>query len=154
MPEIRRMIPVQGLAQALAEVHRDGFSQAWDSASFESLLFQPGITVWGAISADQEELIGFAMVRAASVELEVLTIAVRSVHRRQGVAEAVLASVFRELGANCETVFLEVDSQNAAALHLYRKLGFETIGERPKYYKHVDGTVGDAIVMSRKLGTL
>ncbi len=151
MFKIKRLAPVEGLAEMMAEVHQDGFSHPWDASSIGALLSQPGVRVWGAVRAEQPELIGFAMVRAAAVELEVLTIAVRSAERRQGVAEALLSAVFADSASTLETVFLEVDSQNTAARNLYVKLGFETIGERPKYYKYADGAVGDAIVMSREL---
>ena len=153
MYEIKQIAPIPGLAERLAEVHEDGFSHPWDAASFDALLPQPGVSVWGAIRSDRQELIGFAMVRSASVELDILTIAVRSAQRRKGVAEALLGAVFRELAPPCETVFLEVDPLNTAALKLYAKLGFETVGERPKYYKYADGTIGDAITMSRELGS-
>ena len=153
MHKISKLAPIQNLAEILAEVHRDGFSHPWDKSSIETLLSQPGVRVWGAASADQKDLIGFVMVRSASVELEILTVAVRCAQRRKGVAEALLCAVFGDAAHTCETVFLEVDPQNTAARHLYEKLGFETIGERPRYYKYADGSIGDAIIMSLALGT-
>jgi ribosomal-protein-alanine N-acetyltransferase len=48
-------------------------------------------------------------------------------------------------------MFLEVDDGNAAALGLYRKLGFEKVGERRGYYKDANGAVSTALVMKRVL---
>ncbi|WP_407818470.1 GNAT family N-acetyltransferase, partial [Staphylococcus aureus] len=50
-----------------------------------------------------------------------------------------------------ETMFLEVDNNNASALGLYRKLGFKTVAERKAYYTAKDGTKSTALVMRRDL---
>jgi ribosomal-protein-alanine N-acetyltransferase len=50
-----------------------------------------------------------------------------------------------------EDMFLEVEAANKAAVHLYEKLGFKKIGERPAYYTGPDGTRSAALVMSRVL---
>jgi ribosomal-protein-alanine N-acetyltransferase len=48
-------------------------------------------------------------------------------------------------------MFLEVDGGNKPALGLYRKLGFETVGERKAYYVSDTGTKSSALVMRRVL---
>ena len=48
-------------------------------------------------------------------------------------------------------MFLEVDNGNTAALGLYRKLGFEKVGERQGYYKQENGALSTALVMKRVL---
>ena len=50
-----------------------------------------------------------------------------------------------------ESIFLEVDKGNVAALGLYRKLGFDQVGERRGYYKDANGDVSTALVMKRIL---
>lgn len=50
------------------------------------------------------------------------------------------------------TLFLEVDDGNQSALGLYRKLGFEKVGERPAYYTAPDGRRATALVLRRVLG--
>ena len=51
-----------------------------------------------------------------------------------------------------EAMLLEVSAENAAALSLYRKLGFVEVGRRKAYYTHDDGTRTTALVMRRDLG--
>ena len=55
-----------------------------------------------------------------------------------------LASTAREAGAT--QLFLEVRPSNAAALALYARAGFETIGRRKGYYPAAGGRE-DALVM-------
>jgi ribosomal-protein-alanine N-acetyltransferase len=50
-----------------------------------------------------------------------------------------------------ESMFLEVDNGNTAALGLYRKLGFEKVGERQGYYRQENGALSTALVMKRVL---
>ncbi len=50
-----------------------------------------------------------------------------------------------------ESLFLEVDDTNQAALGLYRKLGFAKVGERPAYYTDKNGVRTTALVMKRDL---
>ena len=50
-------------------------------------------------------------------------------------------------GRGAETMFLEVDEGNNAALGLYRKLGFRKVAERKGYYAAGDGQKSTALVM-------
>ncbi len=49
------------------------------------------------------------------------------------------------------SMFLEVDETNVAAHGLYRKLGFEKVGERRAYYQDAKGQRTAALVMRRDL---
>jgi ribosomal-protein-alanine N-acetyltransferase len=48
-------------------------------------------------------------------------------------------------------MLLEVRPSNRAALRLYRRLGFETVGLRRRYYPSWHQSREDAIVMFRSL---
>ena len=92
-----------------------------------------------------EEPVGFALVRAAPGEEELLLIAVQPEFRGAGLAKRLLeqfTAAARERGA--ERIFLEMRENNPAE-KLYRTFGFETIGRRPKYYSKSDGSRIDAI---------
>lgn len=56
--------------------------------------------------------------------------------RNRGIGARALSLVISELVTRGErTIYLEVDSENAAALHLYQKLGFK-IASTFRYYRH------------------
>ncbi|MEX2503493.1 MAG: ribosomal protein S18-alanine N-acetyltransferase [Egicoccus sp.] len=90
------------------------------------------------------DVAGFAMALVQLDEAHVLDIAVAEHQRRRGVGRLLLTVLLdrvRERGA--VGVTLEVRKSNAAALALYRRLGFTVEGERPRYYP--DGE--DALLM-------
>lgn len=71
---------------------------------------------------------------------------------RSGLGWRLMQAAMREAHARGgESLFLEVDAGNVPALGLYRKLGFEQVGERRGYYKDDKGAVSTALVMKRVL---
>ena len=57
-------------------------------------------------------------------------------------------AVLRHLhGERAESLFLEVDETNTAAIALYRRLGFRKVGQRKAYYDAGDGSKNAALVM-------
>lgn len=115
------------------------------------LLQQPSVAAFGLKTATGT-LIGFAMIQTAGDEMEVIDIAVAPDHRRRGHARHILdALIVNATAAGTRLVHLEVDCSNAAALSLYESEGFQIAGRRQDYYRHADGTRGDAIRMRREL---
>ena len=85
------------------------------------------------------QITGFLVSRRVDDdEVEVLNLAVDPEFRRRGVGSQLLRHI------DSKHVFLEVRESNEAAQSLYRKLGFDEIGRREKYY---DDPVEAAIVM-------
>ena len=77
-------------------------------------------------------------------DAEILNIETNLSHRRQGLAQSLLLEAFDWAQQNQrQAVWLEVRSGNDAAISLYRKMGFEQISTRQRYYS--DGE--DAFVM-------
>jgi ribosomal-protein-alanine N-acetyltransferase len=73
-------------------------------------------------------------------------------YRRQGLGWQLMDAALRELHAQrADTLFLEVDETNAAAIALYRRFGFREVGKRPRYYQSADGARTGALVMRRDL---
>jgi [ribosomal protein S18]-alanine N-acetyltransferase len=60
--------------------------------------------------------------------------------------EEALRRLYRDRIAAC---FLEVNRSNAAAVHLYRSLGFVVAGERKRYYS--EATEGDTTALVMRL---
>jgi len=94
---------------------------------------------------------GFVLSRYAADEEELLLIAVAPLHRRKGLGEALMHHLFEAASARgAKRMFLEMRRGNPA-LQLYRKTGFEPIGERPNYYRAGNGTLIDAITFARTI---
>lgn len=56
-----------------------------------------------------------------------------------------LLSLINKAQESCKLITLEVNEKNLAAIHLYEKCGFKTIGTRKKYYNNTF----DAYIMTR-----
>lgn len=82
-------------------------------------------------------------------EASVLNLATHPEHRRRGYARELLERVIAATLARRPAVKLlrlEVRRSNAAAIRLYRRLGFAVVGRRPMYYE-AEGE--DALLMVR-----
>jgi ribosomal-protein-alanine N-acetyltransferase len=53
--------------------------------------------------------------------------------------------------AEVKRLFLEVAADNAAALRLYKGLGFAAVGRRKAYYRRPGGQPVDAVVLALAL---
>lgn len=77
-------------------------------------------------------------------DAEILNIETLPSHRRQGLAQSLLAEAFDWARQNQrQAVWLEVRAGNAAAITLYHKAGFVQVSTRKRYYSNFD----DALVM-------
>ncbi|MDO5512831.1 ribosomal protein S18-alanine N-acetyltransferase [Corynebacterium sp.] len=79
-------------------------------------------------------------------EFEIHTIGVDPRHRRRGLGR-LLMDQFMALADRLDgEIFLEVRTDNAAAIAMYEAFGFHTIGERKRYYQP---SGADAYTMKR-----
>lgn len=133
------------------------FGEAWNQRQVSDALVLPSthallIDAKGnLVETGSDEVVGFVLSRHAADEEELLLIAVLPQYRAHGLGQALIDRLF-EAAANrgVRRVFLEMRRGNPAT-HLYHKVGFEPIGERPNYYKMQDGTRIDAITFARTL---
>lgn len=94
---------------------------------------------------------GFVLTRRVLDEEELLLIAVIPDARRRGVGAALIEQLLTAARARAiNRVFLEMRRGNPA-IHLYRKFGFEPIGERRNYYRMANGERIDAITFTRSI---
>ncbi|OJF90508.1 GNAT family N-acetyltransferase [Pararhizobium antarcticum] len=134
-----------------ASIHKACFTPSWSDGELHALLVQN--TVFGFVArqsnaASRPVTAGFVLSRVAAGEAEILTIGVEQRYGRAGLGWRLMQAAVREARAqSAEMMFLEVDEANAAALGLYRKLGFHKVGERRAYYQGVDGARSAALVM-------
>lgn len=136
--------PAKDDVGALVALHQQCFPDPWNAAGLAVLLAGQG--VFAFFTAD-----GFVLARAAGGEAEILTLAVALAARGRGLGRALLQSAARQaalLGA--QSIFLEVGTDNPAALALYAGLGFARVGQRKAYYAGPGGT-SDAWVLKAGL---
>lgn len=127
----------------LARLHSAGFtrSRPWTAQEFDDLLASPRTFL---VTQPQ----AFALGRAIAGEAELLTLVTHPDHRRKGQAAACLAAFEGAARARHATsLFLEVASDNTAALALYETAGYQEAGRRPSYYP---GLV-DALLLQKRL---
>jgi [ribosomal protein S18]-alanine N-acetyltransferase len=122
-------------ATPLAALHAVCFDDAWDAAALRALLVSPG--TYAFHNTD-----GFVLARVAGGEAEILSLAVAPQARGKGLGRALLRTAIakaEQMGA--DAMFLEVGSDNPAALALYAGLGFVNVGARKAYYRGRDALV-------------
>jgi ribosomal-protein-alanine N-acetyltransferase len=137
----------------ISAMHSACFARGWSIAEIEGLMSDRG-TVTDILRAQAGSAVidGFALSRVAGGEAELLSIAVSSRRRGKGGSTTLLARhLARVAAAGARRIVLEVDEDNAPALALYRRFGFEEVATRPAYYPRRDGTRGAAKVLARAL---
>ena len=118
---------------AIAALERACFAHPWSEKSLREELENP-------------QAVFRAGMHVVLDECYMDNVAVRPDFRRQGAAKALVSALLgwaRENGARFLT--LEVRSGNGAAIALYRALGFEEVGRRPRFYTD---PVEDALLMT------
>ena len=139
-------------AAVLAKLHAQGFHRGWSHEDFASYIAGHDTPVYVACDA-RRRIAGFAMLRLAADEAELITIAVDRGRRNKGIGHALLHALFDDLATTgARRLFLEVAADNPAALRLYAAHGFARVSERQGYYARPDGQPATAIVMVRDLG--
>ena len=95
---------------------------------------------------ERERAAGWVVVWFVAGEAHIASIGVASSDRRRGVGELLTLGAIEIAAANdCDELTLEVRKSNEAAQALYRKYGFQVVGERKGYY--VDDNE-DALIMT------
>lgn len=147
-PELRAMVPAD--VPHVADLERQLFGpSAWTEAMLAGELHAPGRWYLAAVvrpaddraedSADPGTVVGYAGLWFDGDVAQVMTIGVAHAVQRQGVGTSLLTALVersRELGASA--VLLEVAVDNAPAMALYERFGFEVLTRRRRYYQPED----------------
>jgi tRNA threonylcarbamoyladenosine biosynthesis protein TsaB len=136
----------------IAALHAACFPSPWGRDELLTLMTGPGARPVLALADGHPA--GFALLRRAADEAEILTIGTSPAHRRQGIAKAMIAEEAEALASQgVRSLFIEVAASNEAGQALYKSCGFEGAGRRRAYYQHTDGSREDAVVMRKVLAT-
>jgi len=138
--------------EPILAIEQRSFRRPWGRLSFEGELAcqnSGNYIVKSDANGTGEQVVAYAFFRRASDELHLLKIAVSPAWRENGIATRLLERCFANSAKQgAASVHLEVRPSNTAAIELYLKLGFETIGRRHKYYPD---TKEDAVLMMKNL---
>ncbi len=116
----------------LAEIEKICFSEPWSEAVFKDFLGGNGSIVLAAVS--EGTVVGYVTGAYVLERSDIYNIAVTADYRRKGVGNALLREFFAVLPNGVKTVGLEVRESNLAAISMYKKNGFETVGMRKNFY--------------------
>lgn len=97
------------------------------------------------------ELASYIICRYHVNTCHILNLCVAPDWQGKGYGKVLLQDVLKHLDRkNIELIILEVRPSNIAALHLYKKMGFQQIGIKRDYYQDEEG-VEDAIVLQKRV---
>ncbi len=121
---------------------------AWTCGQFWSELARVAESRWYVVAERDGHVVGYAGLYAVPPDADVQTIAVSADAQGAGIGTRLLeALIARARELDCAQIFLEVAADNASALTLYARHGFERQSLRRGYY----GPGMDAILMRRRL---
>ena len=134
---------------SVMSIERAAFSTPWKATTFESLLQRSDADLIAAVAADDDNLVGYAVVWTVVDQAELGNVAVHEEWRNRGVGRTLVeAALERARAREAEECFLEVRESNRNAQSLYEKCGFRSIGRRRRYYSN---PTEDALVMRAEL---
>lgn len=139
-----RLMTLDDMEQVVA-IDQASFSLPWPAKSFRfEITDNPASRAW--VAESDGKIISMIVAWMFVDEVHIATIATHPDFRRQGIASGLLIHTLQSvMSEGAKSSFLEVRAGNTAAQEMYRKLGFEESGRRPRYYKNNDE---DAILMT------
>lgn len=100
------------------------------------------------VAKNDDFIVGFAGISLCFDEATVTNIVIHKENRNLGIGSQLLEKLIQiAKQKNCTSITLEVNEKNIAAIQLYKKFHFETVGLRKQYYNHTD----NAIIMTKIL---
>ena len=150
MLEIRPMTH-SDLARVL-EIEVDLFPvDAWSEDLFLGELAEVSISRDVSVAILDSEIVGYASFRYVGKQGDVNTVAVASNQQGKGIGAALMDWLESQAALrNVREIFLEVRSDNEAAIKMYDARGYERIDIRRNYY----GNTIDANIMRKRVANV
>lgn len=90
----------------------------------------------------ENEIVCFGGIKIILDEANVMDIVTKKNKRNHGFAKFLLNELINiSKEENCNSITLEVNENNLAAIHLYEIFDFKEVGRRKKYYKNGDAAI-------------
>lgn len=123
------------------EIEKTCFVHPW---SKENLAEQIHLDTSHFLVAELDgKVVGYMGLQIFSREGYVTNVAVLPAYRGRGIAQQLISV---QLENDMDFITLEVRESNVPAIRLYTKMGFETIGIRPRFYSDPEE---NAVIMTR-----
>lgn len=124
----------------IASLEAECFRDAWTYRQLADSFLQPGFV--GYLAEEDGKIVGCAAYLKAADEADLISVVVRTERRREGIAGAILETLFSEaLFTGVRRMFLEVRASNEGAIALYLKNGFSHVALRKGYYGDEDAVI-------------
>lgn len=132
---------------SLVRLEGECFSTPWTKKMLLDDIKNPNTLYIAAV--EEDEVVAYAGMWVSVYDGQITNVAVSKEHRRQNIATGLLTTLCDEcVKKGLECITLEVRRGNEAAISLYQKLGFETVGVRKNYYKN---PTEDAMLLTKFL---
>ena len=133
--------------ETVASIENESIPNPWSGKSFEESLDNPD--AFFAVCESGGSVKGYAGMYISGPEAEITNVAVDKDFRHGGIGEGIVRYLIEEgKKKGVESFILEVRKSNEAAISLYEKIGFKTMGERKDFYSNPkeDGIVMKYII--------
>ena len=151
----RDLAPVLHLTQLIPEAPAWGIEDFRKLVSKDATSIDPALTRAAWVAESATHVLGLAVVQhflvpgeqPSTAECQLESILVDPDSRRLGLGQLLLSQAIAWCRQQQASILrLEVRTGNHAAIRLYEKNGFTSIGRRPRYYAHPEE---DAVLMQR-----
>lgn len=130
----------------ISRLEEETFSMPWSADSFLEMISKEDARYY--VVEEDGRLLGGCGVLMIAGEGNITNVAIAPEARNRGIGTALLRHLMAEGDREGLTAYtLEVRVSNAAAIHVYEKLGFVSAGVRPGFYEK---PVEDALIFWKR----
>lgn len=130
----------------ISRLEEETFSMPWSADSFLEMISKEDARYY--VAEEDGSLLGGCGVLMIAGEGNITNVAIAPEARNRGIGTALLRHLMAEGDREGLTAYtLEVRVSNAAAIHVYEKLGFVSAGVRPGFYEK---PVEDALIFWKR----
>lgn len=145
LAEFQRMTELD--IPAVMRIEKTIYYHPWTEGIFKDCI-QVGYDCWVLLD---RQLQAYGVMSIAVGEAHLLNVSVAIAFQNSGIGTRLVKRLLAiALEKNANTAFLEVRPSNAAAIHLYQKLGFVEVGIRKDYYPARGGRE-DAVIYAKNI---
>ncbi|MCI8383567.1 MAG: tRNA (adenosine(37)-N6)-threonylcarbamoyltransferase complex dimerization subunit type 1 TsaB [Clostridia bacterium] len=138
--EVKIMIMNATDLECISDILLSDFDDFWNANIFKKELESENSSY--LVAKLNDEIVGFAGIKILLEDADIMNIVIKKNFRNQGIGTLLLKNLINLANENhLKSLSLEVMEENFSAIHLYKKLGFEQVGKRKKYYQDKDAII-------------